>query len=324
MGAIATCAKSTGGPNSSFHGPKVVCMERVLLPKGLEPGSVVADRYEVIEVLGCGDVGRVLRAYDRERGHDVALKIIHSRHLRSHEALARYARGATLAYELDHPGIVKLYESHNWNGMLFYSMEYVKGKTLRRWLTERKRLNFGNAVRVLCLLADALEYAHKTTVHRDVSPDNIMVLADGSVRLLDFGLAKCDDRFKGLTIAGTNLGKLIYMAPEQELDAATVDHRADLYSLGIILFEVLVGHTPLAGRKIRDFCPDLPPDIDAFMRKALARRPDDRFLTAREFREELLALFEQYKDYRAGKPYKKVRRGIRARIKGLLGRLRLN
>jgi len=281
----------------------------------------MAERYEVREILGGGDVGQVLRAYDYERGHDVAIKVIHAKHMDNRETLARFIRGATLAYELDHPGIVKLYESHNWNGMLFYTMEYVKGKTLSRWLSERKRLDFGSAVRVLCLLADALEYAHQTTIHRDVSPDNIMVLADGSVRLLDFGLAKHEDRFKGLTIAGTNLGKLMYMAPEQELNASTVDHRADLYSLGIILFEVLVGHTPQIGRKIRDFCPDLPPDIDVFMRKALAAKPDDRFSSAREFREALLPLYDQYKEYKEGKPYKVVRPGIGARIKTLFRRL---
>ncbi len=294
-------------------------MENVELPQEYLPGLLMAERYEVRERLGCGDIGVVLRAYDYERGHDVAIKVIHARHMANHETLARFVRGATLAYELDHPGIVRLYESHNWDGKLFYTMEYVKGKTLRKWMSERKRLNFGSAVRVLCLLADALDYAHKTTVHRDVSPENIMVLADGSVRLLDFGLAKRDDRFKGLTMAGTNLGKLVYMAPEQELDAATVDHRADLYSLGIILFEMLVGHTPLAGRKIRDFCPDLPPDIDGFMRKALAGRPDDRFSSAREFREALLPLYEQFQDYKAGRPYRSARRGIWSWLGSLFG-----
>jgi serine/threonine-protein kinase len=155
-------------------------------------------------------------------------------------------------------------------------------------------------VRVLCLVADALEHAHKITIHRDLSPENIMVLPDGSVRLLDFGLAKLDDKFKGLTMVGANLGKLMYMAPEQELDAASVDLRADLYSLGVILFEVLVGRTPLPGRKVRDFRPDLPRETDAFMAKALAGKPEERFASAREFREALLHLYKLYKAREAG------------------------
>jgi serine/threonine-protein kinase len=193
-------------------------------------------------------------------------------------------------------------------------MEYVEGKTLRRWLSEQKRLDFGSAARVLCLVADALEHAHRITIHRDLSPENIMVLADGSVRLLDFGLAKLDDKFKGLTMVGANLGKLMYMAPEQELDAAGVDHRADLYSLGVIFFEVLVGRTPLPGRKIRDFRPELPPETDDFIRRALARKPEDRFSSAREFREALLQLYKLYKAREAGTAIEVAHPGVFAWI----------
>ncbi len=281
----------------------------------------MADRYEVRKILGHGHMGLVLRAYDTEHGHDVAVKIIHEWHMANHETLARFVRGATLAYELDHPGIVKFYESHNWNGMLFYTMEYLDGKTLRAWLTERKQMDFGSAMHVINQLADALDYAHRTTVHRDLSPESIMVLPDGTLRLLDFGLAKHDDRFKGLTIAGTNMGKLMYMAPEQEMDAGQVDHRADLYSLGIILFEMLVGRTPQIGRRLRECCPDLPPGIDMFMRKALAVNPEDRFSSAGEFRDALLPLYEEYKEHKDGKPYKADQPGIWTRITSLLGRL---
>jgi serine/threonine protein kinase len=307
-------------PPGKTEGQGVVAAHSMARSRAFEPGSVLANRYEVREVLGHGHVGVVLRVFDYERGHDVAIKVIHAAHMANHEMMARFVRGATLAYDLDHPGIVKLYESHNWNDMLFYTMEFVQGKTLRHWLSERKRLDFGSAVRVLCLLADALDYAHKTTIHRDVSPDSIMVLADGSVRLLDFGLAKHEDRFLGLTMVGTNLGKLMYMAPEQELDASGVDHRADIYPLGIMLFEVLVGHTPQIGRRIRDFCPDLPPDIDVFLLKALARKPGDRFSTAREFREALLPLYGQYMAHKAGVPYKVVRPGPGTRLQALFRR----
>ena len=120
-----------------------------------------------------------------------------------------------------------------------------------------------------------------------------MVTREGAVRLLDFGLAKIDDQFKGLTVVGANLGKLRYMAPEQELNAAQVDHRADIYPLGIMFFEFMTGKTPIPGQKIIDSCPELPRETDAFLARAMARDPNDRFGTVREFREGLLALYKQ-------------------------------
>jgi serine/threonine protein kinase len=282
---------------------------------------VVGDRYEIRVLIGSGGMGQVFLAHDRKTDKDVALKTLHGKYAANHAAVARFVREVTLTRQLDHPGIARLHETHNWNGTLFYTMDYVEGKTLRRWLSENKRLDFGSAVRVLCLVADVLEHAHRITIHRDLSPENIMVLADGSVRLLDFGLAKLDDKFKGLTMVGANIGKMMYMAPEQELDAAGVDHRADLYSLGVILFELLVGRTPLPGRKLRDFRPDLPPEIDGFLSRALARKPDDRFGSAREFRDALLGLYKLHKAREAGLPTESAQTGIAARIGAFFRRI---
>lgn len=280
----------------------------------LEPGAVLAERYEIRGLLGEGGVGRVFVARDHETGRDVALKVLHAKYASSHDCVARFAREAALVRKLDHPGIVKLYATHHWNGVLFHSMEYVRGKTLRRWLGERRQLDLGSAVRVLCLVADALQHAHQITIHRDLSPENIMVLSDGSVRLLDFGLAKLNDQFEGITEAGSTLGKFMYMAPEQELDASCVDCRADLYSLGVVFFETLVGRPPLSGRRVRDFCPLLPPETDAFFQKALARNPGDRFSSALEMREAMLQLHRLYRAGVSGVPVKADRPGIAARI----------
>jgi len=282
---------------------------------------VVADRYEILGIVGRGGMGQVFLARDHRTGQEVALKTLHGKYAADRDIVARFVREATLARQLDHPGIVKLYEAHNWNGVLFYTMEYVHGKTLRQWLCEQHKLDFGSTVRVLCLVADALEHAHRITIHRDLSPENIMVLSDGSVRLLDFGLAKLDDKFKGLTMVGTNLGKMMYMAPEQELDAAGVDYRADLYSMGVIFFEVLVGRTPLPGRNIRDFRPELPPETDDFLRKALARKPEERFSCAREFREALLRLYKLYKAREAGTAIEPAHSGMSARLGEFLRRI---
>ena len=277
-------------------------------------GAVIAGRYEIRVLLGEGGVGRVFVARDHKTGQDIALKVLHPRYASTHDGMARFAREAALVRQLDHPGIVKLHETHNWNGVLFHTMEYVRGKTLRRWLYERRQLDFGSAVRVLCLVADALQHAHRITIHRDLSPENIMVLPDGSVRLLDWGLAKLNDQFEGITASGSSLGKFMYMAPEQELDAASVDYRADLYSLGVVFFEILVGRPPLSGRKICDFCPHLPPETDDFLQKALARKPEDRFSSAYEMRGAMLHLHTLYKARLSGAPVKAARPGIAARI----------
>ena len=260
------------------------------------PGSMVADRYEIRCLLGKGGMGQVFLAYDHRLERDVALKTMKRQFTYEHDSVARFEREVRLVRQLDHPGIVKLYETCNWKGLLFYTMEYVEGKTLRCLLREQQRLDLPAAVNVLCQVCDALAHAHKVTIHRDLSPDNIMVLPDGSVRLLDFGLAKLDDRFSGLTLIGSNIGKLRYMAPEQELNAAAVDRRADLYSLGIIFYELLVGRTPAPGKKITSLRPELPRETEKFFRRVLAQKPADRCYSAREFREELQNLLRLYEE----------------------------
>ena len=203
-----------------------------------EIGNTIADRYVLKEKLGRGGMGAVFLAYDKKTGQQVALKMLHAKYATSKHAVARFIREVKTSRSLNHPGIVKIYDACKAGNILFYTMEYVEGKTLRRWLQMRHRLEFSSVVRVLCLVADALNHAHQITIHRDLSPENIMVLRDGSIRLLDFGLAKLDDQFKGLTMVGANLGKLQYMAPEQQLNPAGVDYRADLYSLGVMFFEL--------------------------------------------------------------------------------------
>ncbi len=258
----------------------------------LETGAVVAGQYEILSRLGKGGMGEVFLARDRRTGRDVALKTLHAKYSRNRNAVARFIREVRLARRLNHPGIVKIYDARQWEGTLFYTMEHVDGKNLRHWLRQRGKLDLGSTVRILCLVAGALDHAHKITIHRDLSPENVMVLRDGSVRLLDFGLAKLDDEFRGLTMVGVNLGKLKYMAPEQRQNAAAVDHRADIYSLGVMLFEMLAGRTPNNGESLARACPGLPRGVDKFMVRATAANPAERFASAREFREALLKLYK--------------------------------
>ena len=287
-----------------------------------EPGTLVGNRYEIRSLIGKGGMGQVFLAVDRQNGGEVALKTLHPKYTSNNHAVARFTREVRLARQLNHPGIVKILDARHWNDTLFYTMEYLNGKSLREWIRQKRRLDLGSTVRILCLVADALDHAHRITIHRDLSPENIMVLPDGSVRILDFGLAKLDDQFKGLTTIGINLGKVHYMSPEQEQDASVVDHRADLYSLGVMFYEMLAGRSPrmmtdavkqgqeafldvLAGRaappimKITDIRSDLPPEANDFVEKALAKNPDDRFSSAAEFRAELLRLYKIFREREA-------------------------
>ncbi|MBP9003734.1 MAG: serine/threonine protein kinase [Candidatus Hydrogenedentes bacterium] len=269
-------------------------MESAKTDMTLAPGVVVADRYEILDTIGKGGMGEVYLAKDRQTGGQVAIKTLRARYLTNKQAIARFVREVNLVRQMNHPGIIKIYDAQKWENTLFYAMEYLEGKSLRLWLRQKGQLDLASTVRVLCLVASALQYAHNFTIHRDLSPENIMVLRDGTVRLLDFGLAKLDDQFKGLTMVGANLGKLRYMAPEQELNAAEVDHRADLYPLGLMLFEMLAGKLPAPGEKLTSIRPDLPAELDDFIAKATARDPNERFQSAQEFRDELLAIYKRH------------------------------
>jgi serine/threonine-protein kinase len=254
----------------------------------------IAGRYEILEALGRGGMGKVFHVHDAETGRELALKMLRSQWQQHPQAVARFMREMETVRQLKHPGIVRVFDTHVEDGLLFYTMEYVRGKSLRQWMSKRGRIGLGSTVRVLCLVADALDHAHAVTIHRDLSPENIMVLKDGSVRLLDFGLAKLQDTQQVLTMVGASLGKLQYVAPEQRSNAARVDHRADLYPLGVMFYEMLTGALPDSVHRMHDIRPDLPLACDDFVAKALAVDPDGRFQSAREFRRALLALYQQY------------------------------
>jgi serine/threonine-protein kinase len=192
-------------------------------------------------------------------------------------------------------------------------MEYVEGRSLRTWLKQRGKLGLGSTVRILCLLCDALEHAHQFTIHRDLSPDNVMVLRDGSIKLLDFGLAKLMETDAQLTMVGVNLGKRQYNAPEQQLNAKGVDKRADLYSVGVMFYEMLTGDipNPLDFTPLTQLRPDLPKSCDAFLDTAMAKFPEDRHSSAKEMSKALLKIFEESKNADPPEEPGDARRGAR-------------
>jgi len=254
-------------------------------------GDLIADRYKVRRVLGRGGMGVVYLVVDMETQEQRALKTILPQYSDNKTAIRRFYREVQTIRRLKHPAIVNIYDAGRLDAVLYYTMDYVNGKSLNRWIEERGRLGIGSTVRILALLADVLEHAHQHTIHRDISPENVMVLSDGTVRLLDFGLAKLVDNEGAFTMVGASLGKLQYKAPEQGLNATGVDGRADLYSLGVMFYVMLSGKFPKRGVKLTDLVPELARDCDDFVAKATARSPDERFADAREFRGALMHVY---------------------------------
>lgn len=262
------------------------------LTAGFKPGDVIVNRYEVQKMLGRGGMGMVYLVHDREMNQSMALKTLLPQYLSSSHAVKRFVREVNAVRSLDHPCIVKIYDAQQIGSILYYTMEYVDGTSLFKYMKKKGKLGLGSVVRVLSLLCHALEHAHQYAIHRDLSPDNVMVLSNGNIKLLDFGLAKLTNVESQFTMIGVSLGKQLYMAPEQRMSAAEVDKRADIYSLGVMFYELLTGQHPKGDTKLTDLIPELPREADAFVNKAMAKDPKDRFQDAREFR---LALAELYK-----------------------------
>lgn len=264
-----------------------------------EVGSIFADRYEIKKLLGRGGMGMVYLARDWTLKRDVALKTLLPKYAKNSQAVRRFGREVSAARRLDHPCVVKIFDARKHEDILFYTMEYLDGKSLRDLMRARKKrgqhMGIGSTVRILSLICHALEHAHEFTIHRDVSPENIMVLPNGDVKLLDFGLAKLDSYDPDLTRAGISLGKIHYGAPEQRADAKSVDLRADIFSLGVMFYEMLSGRFPAEGKRLTEMVEGLPRECNALVEKATATNPRDRHRSAKEFRLELLSVYRCYK-----------------------------
>ena len=263
----------------------------------LEVGSLLADRYEIKSLLGRGGMGVVYLVKDWKTNQQLALKTLLPKYAKNAQAARRFAREVTAARQLDHPCVVKIFDANRHDDILYYTMEYLEGKSLRglmkRRLKRGQNMGLGSTVRILSLLCHALEHAHKFTIHRDISPENVMVMPNGDVKLLDFGLAKLTTMDSNLTKIGVSLGKIQYSAPEQRMDAKNVDLRADIYSLGVMLYEMLSGELPLAGEPLTTLVKTLPREVDDLIEKSIATDPEDRYDSAEEFRNALLDVYHR-------------------------------
>ncbi|HKW80633.1 MAG TPA: serine/threonine-protein kinase, partial [Casimicrobiaceae bacterium] len=261
-------------------------------------------KYEIRREIGRGAMGVVYEAYDPLIKRVVALKTIRADQLAGAEAanvVTRFRREAQAAGRLNHPNIVSIYDFGEDAGTWFIAMERVEGRELKQAFEANERFSIADIVRIMSQILDALDYSHRQgVIHRDVKPANIFLLSDGAVKVADFGIAHIET--SNLTQVGAVMGTPSYMSPEQIM-GMPVDGRSDLFSAGVILYQFLTGERPFAGsatttmQKVLKEDP-LPPTalnvqapagMDAVVRRALAKRPEDRYQTAREFAEAIRA-----------------------------------
>ena len=259
-------------------------------------------KYNVVGVLGAGAMGTVYDCVDPVIGRRVAIKTILKHSLDASEAqdlLDRFKQEAQAAGRLNHPGVCAIYDYGETDYVAYIAMEYISGKELKKYFDEGEKFDLKEIVRVMTEILDALDHAHRSkVVHRDIKPANIMVTDDGRIKVADFGVAKIESSM--LTQVGTKVGTPAYMSPEQHKGLA-VDGRSDLFSCGVILYQFLTGARPFAGgsstvaQEILTRTPTPPSEInqsltavwDAITKKALAKRRDERYLTARDFIDAL-------------------------------------
>ncbi len=267
-------------------------------------GEVLAERYELEELVGTGGMSSVFRAHDRLLDRKVALKILHQQYSGDDQYVERFRREARAVAALSHPNIVTVIDRGDHEGRQFIVFEYVEGDNLKRMIERRGPAPVANALELAMQIARGLSFAHQQgLVHRDVKPQNVLMNGDGRAKVTDFGIARSLDVQHGMTQTGTVLGTSDYIAPEQA-QGQRVDEHTDVYSLGVVLYELLTAHVPFPGENfvavamrhineppppIRDQRPDVSPRVEAAVQQVMAKRPEDRFPTMTDFCRELEA-----------------------------------
>jgi hypothetical protein len=285
-------------------------------PASLRPGDVFAERYEIVSAVARGGFSFVFRARDLTDQSSVALKFLSSRDA-GPDIATRMQRELRLARDLRHPNIVRVFDLVESEGFLCLTMEFVEGRTLKELILERNPLPVGEAVGILSRLASAIAAVHSAgVVHRDLKPQNVIVTAGGDVKLLDFGLARTPES-TGLTVTGTILGTPEYMSPEQ-VEGKVADSRSDVYSLGIIGFELLAGSPPFRGdnalavalQHIRARVPDVrklrPETPEAVARLLLRMTEPDRVRRPRSAGDVLLEMEQGSRLIRKAAPRRRL------------------
>ncbi|MBM2822735.1 MAG: serine/threonine protein kinase with sensor(s) [Thermoleophilia bacterium] len=256
-------------------------------------GSLFAGRYRIGQKLGGGGMADVYLAEDQELGRRVAIKMLHGRYANDEQFVERFRREATHAAGLSHPNIVSIFDRGEADGSYFIVMEYVEGRTLKELIRSRGPCPVPVAIAYTRQILAGLRYAHRNgVIHRDIKPHNVIVDPEGVIKVTDFGIARAG--VSQMTEEGAIIGTAQYLSPEQAR-GAPVDQTSDLYSAGIVLFELLTGEVPFTGDSPVEIAmkhlaevpptpselrPDVPDDLDLVVVRALAKEPADRYQSA--------------------------------------------
>ncbi len=256
-------------------------------------GQVLANRYTIAGMVGRGGMGCIYRVRDNVLGEEVALKTLLPQFGQDELVMQRFFNEARIARRLAHPNIVRVHDIGNSSGIVYISMEYVKGQSLRGLLDampKNKRLPLNQTLAIMEQLCSALEYAHQYTIHRDIKPENVMLDEFGAVKLMDFGISKlmADTRLTGASIV---MGTPFYMSPEQVRNSRDVDARSDIYSVGVVLYEILTGNVPTGiPRPASQISAEIPEAMDGIVLRCVEPDPAKRYQNVRELRGALDAV----------------------------------
>ena len=261
----------------------------------IEPETIIDGRYRVISRLGSGGMADVYLAQDQLLGREVAVKVLHHHFAEDQEFVERFRREASSAAALSHPNIVGIFDRGEWNGTYYIAMEYVAGRSLKAVVREHGPLDPAAAIDIVVQILQAARFAHRRgVIHRDLKPHNVILDDEGRARVTDFGIARAGA--SDMTLTGSIMGTAQYLSPEQA-QGYTVSDASDLYSVGVILYELLTGVVPFEGetavaiafkqvsaapRPPSELNPALPASLDAVVLRALAKDPAERYADADE------------------------------------------
>ena len=270
-------------------------------------GQKINDRYQIIKSIGEGGMANVYLAYDTILDRDVAVKVLRGDLSNDEKFVRRFQREALNSSSLSHPNIVEVYDVGDDNGQYFIVMEYIEGKNLKTLLKKRGKLTVSEVIDIMSQIADGLSVAHDSyIIHRDIKPQNIMILENGLVKITDFGIAMAMNATQ-LTQTNSVMGSVHYLPPEQASGKGST-LKSDIYSMGILMYELLTGVLPYRGDNaveialkhlkeplpsIREILPDIPQSVENIILKSAAKNPKNRYNDARAMYEDLKTCLDE-------------------------------